>query len=64
MTHPDIALTMQRLRRESIRWYLLVALNVSRPAGAGTAVLLKGLGEVVSEGDAKLAIEKQKGGTQ
>jgi len=36
----EVILTMQRLRREQIRWYLLVALNVSRPAGAPTTVLL------------------------
>lgn len=36
----EVALTMQRVRREHIRWYLLVALNVSRPAGASTVVLL------------------------
>lgn len=36
----EMVQTMARLRRDSIRWYLLVALNVSRPAGAGTQILL------------------------
>lgn len=40
MSQADIALTMQRVRREQTRWYLLLALNVSRPAGATSAVLL------------------------
>lgn len=40
MSTPDVAMTMQRVRREHIRWYLLVALNVSRPAGCGTTVLV------------------------
>jgi hypothetical protein len=40
MTTPDMAITMARIRRENLRWYLLVALNVSRPAGCGTVVLL------------------------
>ena len=39
-TSPDVVMTMQRVRREHIRWYLMVALNVSRPAGAATVVLL------------------------
>lgn len=36
----DLAANMARIRREQIRWYLLVALNVSRPVGAPTQVLL------------------------
>lgn len=36
----EMALQMARVRREQIRWYLLVALNVARPAGAPTQVLL------------------------
>ena len=40
MTTPDMAIQMARIRREHLRWYLLVALNVSRPAGCGTVVLL------------------------
>lgn len=39
-TTPDMAMQMARIRREHLRWYLLVALNVSRPAGCGTVVLL------------------------
>lgn len=31
---------MARLRREQIRWYLLLSLNVSRPFGTTTPVLL------------------------
>ncbi|MFG6462298.1 hypothetical protein ACG04Q_12020 [Roseateles sp. DXS20W] len=36
----DMAQQMRKARSESIRWYLLVALNVARPAGAGTPILL------------------------
>lgn len=36
----DMAATMAKTRRESIRWYLLVALNVARPAGAPVPMLL------------------------
>lgn len=35
----DMAATMKKTRRESIRWYLLVALNVARPAGAPVPML-------------------------
>jgi hypothetical protein len=31
---------MARVRRETIRWFILVALDVSRPAGCYTEVLL------------------------
>ena len=31
---------MTRLRREQIRWYLLLSLNVARPFGTTTTVLL------------------------
>ena len=37
---PDVAQTMSRVRREHIRWYLLVTLDVARPAGATTSMLL------------------------
>lgn len=36
----EMAALMQRQRREAIRWYLLVALNVARPAGAPVPMLL------------------------
>lgn len=36
----DMAASMARIRREQIRWYLIVALNVARPAGAASEVLL------------------------
>lgn len=36
----EMAALMQRQRRESMRWYLLVALNVARPAGAPVPMLL------------------------
>jgi hypothetical protein len=36
----ELQIQMAKLRRESIRWFLLSALNVSRPAGAGTPILL------------------------
>lgn len=40
MSSTELAITMQRVRRENIRWYLLLSLNVCRPAGTGTPVLL------------------------
>ncbi|MCW5666513.1 MAG: hypothetical protein KIT35_21995 [Piscinibacter sp.] len=36
----DFATNMARVRREQIRWFLLLALNVARPAGAYSEVLL------------------------
>lgn len=36
----EMEMQMARLRREQIRWYLLVALNVARPAGAVSPMLL------------------------
>lgn len=36
----DMVIQMAKVRRESIRWFLITALNVSRPAGAGTQILL------------------------
>lgn len=37
----DLIQQMAKQRRESIRWFLLSALNVSRPAGAATVILLQ-----------------------
>lgn len=36
----DMVQQMRRARSESIRWFLLVALNVARPAGTGTPILM------------------------
>lgn len=36
----EMATVMARQRREQIRWYLLLALNVARPAGAQVPMLL------------------------
>lgn len=36
----EMAANMFRIRREQTRWFLLVALNVSRPVGAPIEVLL------------------------
>lgn len=36
----EMVASMARARREQIRWYLIVALNVSRPAGAPVPLLL------------------------
>lgn len=36
----ELAASMARVRREHIRWYLLLSLNVARPAGAPTQLLL------------------------
>jgi len=36
----DIAAAVARARREQIRWFLLVTLNVARPAGAPNLLLL------------------------
>ena len=38
MTH-DMTAVMAKTRRESIRWFLLVALNVARPVGAKVPML-------------------------
>jgi len=38
MSH-ELAMQMARSRREQIRWFLLQALNVARPAGAPTALV-------------------------
>jgi hypothetical protein len=35
----EMAMQMARVRREQIRWFLLQALNVARPAGAPTQLL-------------------------
>ena len=35
-----MAASMARIRREQIRWFLILSLNVARPAGAAGAVLL------------------------